>query len=151
MADKNHRVDLVKTGRSYGSVRDPVSTTGSKLFTTPSKAEVGSRSVSSSRGLGVIALVVGLLLVVSVMKTMMSSDPLTFAGLLETLSSAPTIDMSMTSFYTITELTWSEPFNGIASFINFFITIFNVLIFCFKGLGQVAVYLLYFVRFLFVG
>lgn len=144
MADKIHHVDLIKSGRTYGSVRDPVSAASPKKFTTPSAAEV-------NRGFGVVTLCVCLLLIVSLMKTMLGSDPLTFAGLLETLASAPSVDMSLASFEIIPTITDWGAFQFIADFVNFFITVWNVQIYLAKGLFSVVSYLFYFVMFIFMG
>ena len=98
---------------------------------------------------GVFCLIVGILLSVCLIRFLVGGTPVTFGGLLEYLSSAPSIDMSMTSFNAISPLQWDGVLSGLASFFNFFITIFNVLIYAFKGVGQVVVYIIYFVKFLF--
>lgn len=145
------RTSTTVSGRGLNK-RTTISTTtvddnGNSFTRTKTSRSVGEKVGS---GLGIFGLIVGVLLAVSLIKSLMGSGSITFGGLLETLSSAPTIDMSMTSFDVIPSLTWEgEILGAIAGFINTFITIFNVLIFAFKGLGQVVVYIVYFVRFLF--
>lgn len=112
-----------------------------------------SRSVGEKfgSGFGILGLIVGILLAVSLIKSLMGSNSITFSGLLDTLASAPTVQMTMDSFDVIPALQWDgEILGAIAGFINIFITIFNVLIFAFKGLGQVVIYIVWFIKFLFV-
>lgn len=108
-------------------------------------------SISSSSKISLFAFLVAVLLVVSLVKTMVDSDPLTFGGLLDTLASAPSIDMSLASFEVIPTIVDWGSFQFLANFINFFITIWNVQIYLFKGLFSVASYLIYFIKFIFVG
>lgn len=120
---------------------------GVNINTTRVNRSVGEKL---GAGLGVFGLIVGVLLSVSLIKSLMGGSSVTFGGLLEYLSNAPSINMSLTTFEVIAPLAWEgEILGSIAYFINIFITIFNVLIFAFKGLSQVVVYLVYFVRFLF--
>lgn len=110
-----------------------------------------SRSVGEKlgAGLGIFGLVVGILLSVSLIRSLMGGSSVTFGGLLQYLSCAPTINMSLKSFDIIPSFGDWGVFNFLSTFLNWFITIFNVLIFVFKGLAQVAVYLVYFIKFLF--
>lgn len=120
---------------------------GVNINSTKTSRSVGEKVGS---GLGIFCLIVGLLLSISLIRSLMGGSSITFGGLLEYLSNAPVIDMKMSSFSVIAPISWdSEVLAPIANFLNCFITIFNVLIFAFKGLGQVAVYVIYFVRFLF--
>lgn len=110
-----------------------------------------SRSVGEKlgAGLGIFGLIVGILLSVSLIRSLVGGSSITFGGLLEYISKAPNIDMSLKSFDVISSFGDWGVFNFLSTFFNWFITIFNVIIFAFKGLGQVAVYLVYFVKFLF--
>lgn len=110
-----------------------------------------SRSMKEkiSIGGGLFGLIAGILLAVSLIKSLLGANPITFGALLETLASAPSVNMSMTSFDVISPLQWEGIFAGLAGFLNIFITIFNVLIFAFKGISQVILYVVWFLRFLF--
>lgn len=119
---------------------------GVNINTTKTSRSTGEKIALGGNLLGLIACI---LLGVSLIKSLMGSSPITLGGLLETLASAPSVDMSMTTFNVLAPLQWDGVLSGLASFINFFITIFNVLIFAFKGIGQVVVYIIYFIKFLF--
>ena len=132
--------------RTIISTSETTDIPGVNINSTRSSRSVGEKVGS---GLGIFGLIVGILLSVSLIKSLMGGSPVTFGGLLEYLSNAPTINMSLKSFEVIAPLGDWGVFNFLATFFNYFITIFNVLIFAFKGLGQVIVYVVYFVRFLF--
>ena len=87
-----------------------------------------------STGTNIFALILGFLLIVALYRSLTGTDPITFGGFLEYLSKAPSIDMSMTSFGILPLLEWGGILSGLATFLNFFINIFNVLIFAFKSL-----------------
>lgn len=149
MAD-NTKTSTTVSGRGLNK-RTTISTTtvddnGNSFTRTRTSRSVGEKIGS---GLGVFSLVVGVLLAVSLIRSLMGSNPVTFGGLLEYLSNAPSINMSLNSFEVIAPFGDWGAFNFLSTFFNYFITIFNVLIFAFKGLGQVVVYVVYFVKFLF--
>lgn len=149
MAD-NTKTSTTVNGRGLNK-RTTISTTtvddnGNSFTRTKTSRSVGEKL---GAGLGIFGLIVGILLSVSLIKSLMGGSPVTFGGLLEYLSNAPTINMSLKSFEVIAPLGDWGAFNFLSTFFNYFITIFNVLIFAFKGLGQVIVYIVYFVRFLF--
>ena len=157
MAD-NTKTSTTVSGRGLNR-RTTISTTtvddnGNSYTRTKTSRSVGEKLGS---GLGVFGLIVGVLLSVSLIRSLMGGSSITFGGLLEYLSNAPTINMSLKSFDVIAPLQWGVGSDGvvatilssISNFLNIFITIFNVLLFAFKGLGQVIVYIVYFVRFLF--
>ncbi len=146
----NIKTNTTVSGRGLNK-RTTVSTTsvdknGNSFTRTQTSRSFGEKLGS---GFGVFGLIVGILLSVSLIKSLVGGTPVTFGGLLEYLSSAPSIDMSLKSFNVIKSLGDWGPFNFLAIFFNYFITIFNVLIFAFKGIGQVIVYVVWFVRFLF--
>ena len=149
MAD-NTKTSTTVSGRGLNK-RTTISTTtvddnGNSFTRTKTSRSVGEKL---GAGLGIFGLIVGILLSVSLIKSLMGGSSVTFGGLLEYLSNAPTINMSLKSFEVIAPLGDWGIFNFLSTFLNYFITIFNVLIFAFKGLGQVIVYIVYFVRFLF--
>ena len=112
-----------------------------------------SRSVGDSLSLGgsLLCLIVAILLIVSLFKSLIGSNPITFGGLLETLASAPSVNMSLKSFEIISPIVWEGDFLSIlAGFLNIFIIIFNVLVYAFKGLYQVVVYVVWVIKFIFV-
>lgn len=148
---ENTKTSTVVSGRGLNK-RTTTSTTtvdenGNSYTRTKTSRSTGEKLSIGGNLLGLIA---GILLAVSLIKSLMGSNPITFGGLLETLASAPSVDMSMTSFDVIAPLQWEGVLSGLAGFFNIFITIFNVLIFAFKGLGQVVVYVVWFVKFIFV-
>lgn len=148
--------DSVKTSTTVSgrglNKKTTVSTTTTDSNGNSFTRSTTSRSVGEKLSIGtnIFALIVGVLLVVSLVKSLIGSNSITFGGLLETLSSAPSVDMSMTSFEVIAPLQWGGILSALATFLNFFISIFNVIIFAFKGLSQVVIYLVYFVKFIFV-
>ena len=113
-----------------------------------------SRSVGEILSIGgsLFGLILLMLLVVSVIKSLLGSDPITFGGLLETLASAPNVDMSLKSFEVIAPLSWEggEFVNLFKRVFNVFITTFNVIVYAHKGLLQVAYYVAWVIRFIFV-
>lgn len=149
MAD-NTKTSTTVSGRGLNK-RTTISTTtvddnGNTFTRTKTSRSVGEKL---GAGLGIFGLIVGILLSVSLIKSLIGGSPVTFGGLLEYLSNAPSVNMSLKSFEVIPAFGDWGVFNFFSTFFNYFITIFNVLIFAFKGLGQVIVYIVYFVRFLF--
>lgn len=148
------QVPLIKTGKTYGASVGASDNHSPKMSARQVNNEFDKRNQVRDRSFkdnfSVLCLAVGILLSVSLIKSLMGGSSVTFGGLLEYLSNAPSINMSLTTFEVIAPLAWEgEILGSIAYFINIFITIFNVLLFAFKGLGQVVVYLVYFIRFLF--
>lgn len=147
--------DQIKTNTTVSgrglNKRTTVSTTSIHKNGNSSTLVQTNRSLGEklSFGFGVFGLIVGILLSVSLIKSLVGGTPVTFGGLLEYLSTAPSIDMTLSSFNVIKPLGDWGTFNFLSNFFNYFITIFNVLIFAFKGIGQVIVYVVWFVRFLF--
>ena len=149
MAD-NTKTSTTVSGRGLNK-RTTTSTTtvdsnGNSFTRTKTSRSTGEKLGS---GLGIFGLIVGILLSVSLIKSLMGGSPVTFGGLLEYLSNVPSINMSLSSFEVIPPFGDWGAFNFLSTFFNYFITIFNVLIFAFKGLSQVIVYIVYLVRFLF--
>lgn len=149
MADKT-KTSTTVSGRGLNK-RTTISTTtiddkGNSFTRTKTSRSVGEKL---GTGLGILGLIVGVLFSVSLIKSLMGGSSVTFGGLLEYLANAPSIDMSLNSFEVIAPLGDWGIFNFLSTFFNYFITIFNVLIFVFKGLYQVLVYIVYFIRFLF--
>ena len=101
-------------------------------------------------GCNVLFLIACVILIVSLVRSLAGSSTVSFGGLLDYISSAPTINMSLTSFEVIPSLDWSGLLFPLACFLNMFINIFNVLVFAFRGLIQVVIYLSYFIRFVFL-
>ena len=132
--------------RTITSTSETTDVPGVNINSTKISRSVG---VKLGSGLGVFGLIVGVLLSVSLIRSLLGGSPVTFGGFLEYLSNAPSIDMSLKNFEVIPALGDWGVFNFLSTFFNYFITIFNILIFAFKGLGQVVVYLVYFIRFLF--
>lgn len=110
------------------------------------------RSLGSNIAIGsnVFFLIVCVILIIGIVRSLLGTTPITFGGFLDYISSAPLISMTFVDFEVISPLDWSGLLFPVASFINFFINIFNVLIFAFKGLFQVVIYVYYFVKFIFV-
>lgn len=109
------------------------------------KKDFGSRS---SQILGIILVI--MLIAVAIRFAMGSESIPTFTGFLETLTSAPEINIPfLTQTTGIIMADWGI-FNFIRDFINTLMQIVDVLIFFFNGILSVLTYVVYFFRWLFI-
>ena len=101
--------------------------------------------------IGILVFIFVVLLVVSIVRSLYGSSPITFGSLLEYLSNAPVVELTMKSLYSIPSIAWTGPVLGpIAAFLNFFIDIWNVLFWVFRALWQCIQYIWYFLKFIFI-
>lgn len=87
---------------------------------------------------------------ICLIRILIGAPTITFRGFIEFLSTAPTVDMPFNTFSLISEFDESGLIAGVYRFFNIFISIANVLVFAFKGLVQVILYVTWSVAFLFV-
>lgn len=133
---------------------DSRTTTETYSVQSRGKTHTVTQSYTEPSGLakvGILGLIIGVILVVSVVRGLFGGSHITFGGLLEYLSNAPVVDMTMTSISGIPLIAWdSDLLAPVASFLNFFIEIWNVQLWIFRGLWQCIQYIWYFLKFLFV-
>lgn len=101
--------------------------------------------------ISLLSLIFMVLVVVMLFRKFTGNNTIpTFTSFLEMLTSikTPTIPFSDFSFTTIAS-DWGI-FNGFKSFLNMFVSLFNVLIFLANGLMTLGSYIYFFVRWLFV-
>lgn len=111
------------------------------------------RQVAFSRAgifLRLIVLVACFILFVRVFSRLRGGDSsLNFSGFLQWLSTLNTVDVSfdVDSFHIGGDWGW---FDGFRNFLNFFATLFSVICWCFVNVYNVLLYVVSFLRFLFV-
>ena len=106
-----------------------------------------------NKGLGVIGYVFVLLLIATLIRVMVGSQSLpTFTGLLDTLSTAPTIEIPFISF-DMTNFLGGEwlILDELRRVLAFLLSTFNVVIFFVNGIVSVITYITFLFRWLFIG
>lgn len=103
-------------------------------------------------GLSVFMLIVAILIGIAVIRMFAGYEAISFTTLLETLSNAPNIQMSLSSSMQLVHIggEW-EILDGIRRFINSLGSMFGISIWCAQGLFQCILYFGYFIGFIFVG
>lgn len=151
MSDSKYTVRTSTTGSGLNTKTTTVSTITDSSGNSRSVSHT-SRSVSDkiSSGVGLFGLVFLILAAVSVVRMLIGGEILTFGGLLDCLANVPQVDMSLSSFSVIPSLGDWGAFNFLSTFLNLLIDILNLVIYAFKGLSQVVLYVVYFVQFVFV-
>lgn len=109
-----------------------------------------STEPSALSKVGILGLILAVILIVSIVRSLYGSSPITFGGLLEYLSNAPVVDLTMKSIFSIPPIAWEGNILGpIATFLNFFIDIWNVSFWIYRALWQCIQYIGYFLMFIF--
>lgn len=106
-----------------------------------------------NKGLGVIGYVFLLLLIATLIRVMVGSQSMpTFTGFLETLSSAPTVEIPFISF-DMTNFLGGEwvILDELRRALAFLLSTFNVVIFFVNGIVSVITYITFLFRWLFIG
>lgn len=98
----------------------------------------------------VFCFVFFLILSFCLIRVLLNLQPVTLTGFLNFLQSAPNINMTMTTFETFPSIAETGVLLYIYRFFNLFIGVANILVYAFKGLAQLVLYVVWFVRFLFV-
>lgn len=88
--------------------------------------------------------------IVCCIRVLIGAPIVTFSGFLNFLKTAPNVNVTMTTFEMFPYYSEDGLLSGIYRFFNIFIGVGNVLVFAFKGLAQVILYITWFVAFLFV-
>lgn len=96
----------------------------------------------------VFVILFAILFIISLFRVMYNNELLTFTGLLETLSDAPTITLPAALDYTITA-DWGF-FNFFRQFLNMFTSLFSVLVFVAAAIVQVVIYIYWILNYLFL-
>ncbi len=130
-----------------------ISRGGSNVTVTQKKPkEKIDSNVSSNdvrQGFNVLSLVLGLVLVVSLFKTLLGNGFITFGGLLSSVADAPSVSMSMTWFDSLEIVSDWGAFNFIRDFFNMATGFYSVIEFCARGLLQVIIYVIWVAKFIF--
>ena len=106
-----------------------------------------------NKGLGIIGYVFLLLLIATLIRVMVGSQSMpTFTGFLETLSTAPTVEIPFISF-DITNFLGGEwvILDELRRALAFLLSTFNVVIFFVNGIVSVITYITFLFRWLFIG
>lgn len=147
------QVPLIKTGKAYGASVGSSDNRSPKMSARQVKNEFDKKNQVRDRSFkdnfSVLCLCLGIILSIALIKSLLGSNPITFGGFLEMLASAPSVDMTLKSFEVIPALGDWGAFNFLSTFFNYFITTLNVMIFVFKGVIQVVIYIVWFIRFIF--
>lgn len=122
------------------------------------KAYINNKSTANQRinslntGLSLFTLIVAILIGIAVIRMLSGYSGMSFTTLLESLSKAPDIQMSLSS--TMKSLTikgeWAI-LDGLRRFINTLTSMFSVSLWCVTGLAQCIIYFAYFIGFIFIG
>lgn len=98
----------------------------------------------------IFKIFVMLLLVFALYRTLIGASTITFRGFLEFLQSVPSVNIAHFSSVIPLLDTGSVVWGSFFRFLNYFINVFNVLIFVGVSLVQVLVFVTYFIGWLFV-
>lgn len=98
----------------------------------------------------VFCLVFFIIFAICFLRLLLNLQPVTLTGFLDFIHSAPNINMTLSTFETFPTIAESGLLLDLYRFFNLFIGIANILVYAFKGLAQVVLYIVWFVRFLFV-
>lgn len=96
----------------------------------------------------VLTIILSLLLIFSVIRIAFGSNSLSFGSFLEYVSKTPSISISYVDYLHIGG-DWAI-FDGFRSFLNTIMTVFNIAIWMCKNIGNLLVFVFYYVRFLFI-
>ncbi|AXF52635.1 MAG: hypothetical protein [Inoviridae sp.] len=109
-----------------------------------------SRDTAKKTAFTIFKLIFLLMIVFSIVKILVGRDPITFSGLLSTLSNAPTFS---TDWIKYVQTNFSETFpwgfQWLGSIVDFFTDLLSVSLFVSVGAANVITFILYFMRYLF--
>lgn len=98
----------------------------------------------------VFSIIIVILLSISLIRVLNSGDSISFSSFLEMLRDSPSINMPFRIFKDLTITADWGVFNFLRNFINVLGNITSVAVFISAGLANVLLYLVYFVRYIFV-
>lgn len=96
-------------------------------------------------------VIVSILLVFAVFRVLMSQEPLSFAGLLNALQNAPSIDLTFLTDFAEVSLNFPTWLSFLEPIITFILDLVSVLGFVFGGLIQALFFIVYLLKWLLVG
>ena len=107
------------------------------------------KNVHSYSRLTILSLLLCLLFIIAFFRSVNGSEPLTFTGLLETLSNSPKIALTNFLDFSING-DWGF-FDFFRDFINLLSSILSVIVWLFSQLIQCIQYFVYIINFVFIG